>query len=153
MRRRRTAYNQKNERGKDMLGSFFYGRYGFDALFYGLMAIQAVLIGIAWLAGVLNITALYYVCFFIQLALFIYTFYRVLSKKKDKRQKENARFMTFLGKLKKGKQKKQRRQNGQKRDYYFAVCPHCKANLRLPNVVGKHGVKCPRCGKNFEIEI
>lgn len=136
-----------------MLGSFFYGRYGFDGLFYGLMAIQAVLIMLACIAKAIGLDVMYYICFFVQIALFIYTFYRVLSKKKDKRQKENARFMVFLSKFKKGKQQKQRRQNTQKRDYYFAVCPHCNANLRLPNVVGRHGVKCPRCGKEFEIEI
>lgn len=139
-----------------MLGSFFYGRYGFDMLFYGLMAIQGVLVAAAWVASLFELWPVYYICFFVQIALFIYTFYRVLSKKKDKRQKENARFVSFLGKLKKGKQQKQKNKTGknkQKRDYYFAACPHCKANLRLPNVVGRHGVKCPRCGKEFEIEI
>ncbi len=139
-----------------MLGSFFYGRYGFDGLFYGLMAIQAVLIMLACIAKAIGLDVIYYICFFVQIALFAYTFYRVLSKKKDKRQKENARFMAFLGKLRNGKTQKQKNKNNnnrQKRDCYFTACPHCKANLRLPNIVGRHGVKCPRCGKEFEIEI
>ncbi len=136
-----------------MFGSFFYGRYGFDALFYGLMAIQAVLIALACIARAIGLDLMYYICFFVQIALFAYTFWRVLSKKTDKRQRENARFMTFLGKLKNGKTQKQKNKSKQKRDYYFATCPHCKANLRLPNIVGKHGVKCPRCNNNFNIEI
>lgn len=141
-----------------MLGSFFYGRYGFDMLFYGLMIIQGVLIALAWVASVLGLWAVYYICFFVQLVLFIYTFYRVLSRKTDKRQNENARFMALLGKLKSKKDAKAQKNSGkkqkeQKRDYFFTSCPHCRANLRLPNVVGKHSVKCPRCGNDFDMEI
>lgn len=142
-----------------MLRSFFHGRYGFDTLFYGLVIIQGVLIALAWVASVLGFSTVYYICFYVQMALFVYTFYRTLSKKIDKRQRENARFMALLGKLKSKKAAKKqnpkasKKQSGQKRDCFFTSCPHCKANLRLPNVVGKHGVKCPRCGKDFDLEI
>lgn len=142
-----------------MFGSFFHGRYGFDTLFYGLVVIQGVLIALAWVASALGLWTVYYICFFVQLALFIYTFYRALSKKIDKRQRENARFTALLGRIKsknaakKQKPKTDKKQSEQRRDYFFTSCPHCKANLRLPNVVGKHGVKCPRCGKDFDVEI
>ncbi len=135
--------------------NFFAGRYGFDPMFYGLIALQVVLILLSSLGSLLGSSVMYYIFFALQIALFGYTFYRVLSKSHDKRRAENAKFMSLIYQLKQKKLPKVQFGGKAKArsEYYFTSCPSCSANLRLPNKKGKHGVRCPRCGHYFDIKI
>lgn len=35
----------------------------------------------------------------------------------------------------------------------YRTCPGCKAELCLPRRVGKHTVRCPKCGNEFDVTI
>lgn len=132
---------------------FMQGRYGGDKLGAALMIIYFVLYA---LFGVLRIfIKTRFIQSGISLLLFaipVYAAFRFLSKNIFNRQKENAVFCNFLNKISpsfillKDRIKDIRTKR-------YRRCPCCKNVLRLPYKRGKHGVKCPKCGKEFNVHI
>ncbi|MFA6789814.1 MAG: hypothetical protein WCR15_09020 [Arcobacteraceae bacterium] len=122
-----------------------YGRYGIDKLYYGMFILFVVLMFVNVLANSLAIIILMWV-------VFIYMFFRILSRNIYKRQKENAVFVKALNKfisfyklnIKRIKEFK---------TFRYKKCPYCKAMLHLPKKVGKHTVCCPKCKNNFHLRI
>ena len=138
-----------------------YGRYGFDS--FGLALIVIYLI-----TSFINLFIGSWILYLIELLLVIYAFYRTFSKNISARRRENEVYLKVWTKIKQffGKIKQMFSKNGKssasytkqtdysERDVYkYRNCPSCNATLRLPNKPGKHTTKCPRCGKEFEVNI
>jgi len=130
---------------KQQLMNFMYGKYGVDKLYYALLILYVILLFINAWAKLLVISILMW-------AVFVYMFFRVLSRNIYKRQKENDKFVKILNKftsffkltIKRIKEFK---------TYRYRKCPYCKAMLHLPRKTGKHTVCCPKCKNNFQLKI
>lgn len=124
---------------------FMAGRYGTDALtkalFFGYVAIWAfnLFLNSIWLSLAL-------------LALTVYIFFRMLSRNIEKRRQENARYLRFSGKVK-SRFALQGQKWRDRKTARYRTCPHCRANIKLPNKKGRHTVECPRCHKDFKVRI
>ncbi|MBR1863807.1 MAG: hypothetical protein IJ806_06960 [Ruminococcus sp.] len=130
--------------------SFMKGRYGFDALFIGM----AVLAGLWRLLGIpmsrlrfIDSSAFNAISIFI----LILAFGRVFSTQLAKRSMENIRFKKFMAPAAR-KVRLLRNMWKDRRTHSFVKCD-CKKVLRVPKVKGVHTVKCPACGRSFEVKI
>ncbi|MBR6917309.1 MAG: hypothetical protein IKN38_03915 [Clostridia bacterium] len=86
----------------------------------------------------------------VQIALYLYFFYRLFSRNFTARQKENRAFCkAWDGGMRTFKLQKDRIKD--RKDYRYKKCPSCKAILRLPAKRGRHSVKCPKCGERFDV--
>ncbi len=137
------------------LSRFMYGRYGTDRMFKGL----AVLYLIIWvLSGIIGFFtdwyAVYYGLRFLMTALFVWSFYRVLSRNIDARRRENAKYCEIVDKLFRKKsasgynyvyeQKPKQPKPRNSKEYKYVKCS-CGATLRLKRRKGTHTATCPRC--------
>ena len=138
-------------RFRERLAAFMYGRNGPDELYrfswwvsLVLTIIICVLMFFSRIAGRITYIA--------ALVVMILGMWRLLSRKVDKRRRENAAFLNFKRKIKsffeRGRNKRK-----YKDVYIYKKCPKCKNILRFPRVVGEHTVKCPCCSEKFDIEI
>lgn len=160
---------------------FMQGRYGMDALYYGLLGLYLILLVLNMLFRKLMIFGI------LSWPVLIFAFYRFFSRDLYKRSRENEKFLElwnkFTGKISNGKNPgnfgsfgnwggnfsagnyrnvvNSPSSNGPSfmtklrefPDKKYANCPHCRATLRLPRQRGKHTVRCPRCGERFGINI
>ncbi len=130
---------------RDKLAGFMYGRYGADELYKFLTVLFYILFFI-------NIFVRSTVLSFFTLAVFIYSFYRAFSKNIYRRRAENEKYLkikkSFTGFFTLMKNKWRDRKT-----HVYKKCPSCKAVLRLPRKKGEHGVRCPSCGKSFDVKI
>lgn len=123
---------------KYKIAAFFSGRNGFDDLAKVIMWPSLILmlisgfITVGWLAAIIHS---------ISLAGVIYAYYRVFSKKLDKRQAENHAYLSRKNLLK-------QRWN-QRKTHRFYRCPQCKTVLRVPRGKGKISITCRSCGEKF----
>ena len=119
-----------------------YGRYGGDQLSMALLVLSVVLNFIP------NIVAR-----ILAIVIVVLVFFRMFSKKPDKRRKENAVFLKFwtplYTKVKRVFTKGARRAK-QSKQYKFFKCPNCKQELRVPKGKGKIKITCPSCKQTFE---
>ena len=130
---------------KEKIARYMVGRYGIDRLYYFLLAICFIIIIINTFINSLILS-------FIESCLFIYAFYRVISRNVYKRQQENEKFTKLIDKPKKffNLQKCKLRDRN---THVYKKCPNCKNNLRLPKQKGKHTVACPCCQTRFDVKI
>ena len=130
---------------KERIANFMIGRYGVDRLYYFLLAVCSILI-------VINVFVSSLVLSILELALFAYSIFRVMSKNIYKRQQENEKFIKIADKPKKfiNLQKCKKRD---KDTHVYRKCPSCKNNLRLPKEKGEHTVVCPCCKHRFSVKI
>ena len=130
---------------KERIANFMIGRYGVDRLYYFLLAVCSILI-------VINVFVSSLVLSILELALFAYSIFRVMSKNIYKRQQENEKFIKIADKPKKfiNLQKCKKRD---KDTHVYRKCPSCKNNLRLPKQKGEHTVVCPCCKHRFSVKI
>lgn len=130
---------------KYKLASFMYGRYGTDALYYGLFA--------GWLIlHVVFVLTEWWPLSILGWALLIFMTYRVFSRNLHRRRKENEAFLKLWNPIKEWF----RLQFHRIRDFRTSVyrkCPGCRAVLRLPRRRGKHTTNCPRCARRFDVHI
>ena len=77
-------------------------------------------------------------------AVFLWSFYRILSRQYAKRRAENARFLTAAGPAIRW-WRMQRTIRRDKEHRYFK-CPNCGQYLRVPRGKGKITVNCRNCG-------
>ena len=127
---------------RQRLERFMYGRYGTDTL--GKIVIWTALV-VMIVNSFINSLILYLA----ELFLIGYSFFRMFSKNIGKRYQENRKFEILLNKFtsffKLNKSKWRDRKT-----HVFTQCPHCKVNLRLPKIKGKHTVNCPKCHRKFD---
>ena len=123
---------------KYKIAAFFAGRNGLDDLskviIWPCLIIMLVssFIPIAWLSTVVNS---------LSWAGIIYAYYRVFSKKLDKRQAENYAYLSWKNGLK--------QRWTQRKTHKFYRCPKCKTTLRVPKGKGKISITCRSCGEKF----
>ena len=134
-------------RFRERVAQFFYGRYGIDSLYYGLL----VSILILWVLRVIfaSLTPVSIIIYILETVLLFWMLYRCLSRNISARRHENEIFTSFWKKIKNFfiLQKNKIRDF---KEYRYKNCPHCKAVLRLPKRKGTHSVICPRCAKRFD---
>ena len=128
----------------DRFNRFMYGRYGADPLFYALILLYVVFTVFASLFSPLFLLLAY--------AAVIWAIYRYFSTDIYKRREENRKFLGIWQKIKNYFAYLRDRFRDRKVCRY-RKCKYCHAALRLPIKKGKHSVKCPRCGKSFDVRI
>ena len=133
------------EKWKNKLIAFMYGRYGVDALYYGLSVLWMGL----WVAGMVVESPVLYILAWFCLG---YTTFRMFSKNIARRRRENEWFLKLWNPTKNFFRFQWRRIK-ECREAVYRKCPDCRSNLRLPHRRGKHTAVCPRCGRRFEVHI
>ncbi|MBO7663523.1 MAG: hypothetical protein J6U01_09145 [Clostridia bacterium] len=132
------SFMQKIREG---LSRFMEGRYGADQLGMCTLITGLVLSLIASFARVPLLS-------FLGLALYVVTLFRMLSRNKEARQKENRRYLVIMGDIPvKCRQALKRLKN--RKDYKYFKCPNCKVLLRLKRGCGEKEITCVRCGHKF----
>lgn len=95
-----------------------------------------------------------WICILIGAIFIVLCYVRVFSKKLERRQKENAVYMSYMGgvvafvnycKL----CVKMRFKTMQDTEYYYFVCSTCHQIVRLPKGKNKISVRCPKCSQTF----
>ena len=142
--------------------NFMQGRYGFDEYARALniriiiLLIASIVLGLlgSLLFNVFHQQTAGYVLSlvsnfvnWIALLLLIYSFYRVLSRKHDKRRAENARFLERQAKRRGKKTESKKDISRDNANYRYLTCSFCGQNMRVPRGKGKIAVKCPACGE------
>jgi uncharacterized paraquat-inducible protein A len=130
---------------KYKLASFMYGRYGTDALYYGLFAGWMLLHVLFAVTGQWVFTALAW-------ALLIFMTYRVFSRNLTRRRKENEAFLKLWHPVRDWF-KLQYHRIRDCRTSVYRKCPGCGAVLKLPHRRGTHTTNCPRCARRFDVKI
>lgn len=128
---------------------FMLGRYGMDALNLFLLGASLTL----WTANVFvwNRWASF-VLWLLEMGFLALAILRALSRNINMRSLENRRFKKVFDPVKNWvlfQIKKFR----ERKDFKYLKCPHCKAQLRVKNQKGEHGVRCPKCRGEFRVKI
>ncbi len=124
---------------------FLEGRYGFDDLYRFLLYLYVILLCFDILLHNPILSVLVVLEFTVM-------FYRVFSKNKKRRRRENEIYLHIRGKLFSPFQTMKR--NWQDREtLIYKKCRHCKTTLRLPlpSERGIHHVTCPKCKKKLTV--
>ena len=146
---------------------FMQGRYGFDTL-NGFLFVLALLVHIAniFVWGYIPSIVLYAV----STALMGWAIFRSLSRNINMRSRENRIFRKAYDPVKKMRSRENRifrkaydpvkkwalfqiRKFRERKDFKYIKCPACKAQLRVKNQKGQHGVRCPKCRYEFKVKI
>lgn len=128
---------------------FMAGRYGFDTL-NGFMLGLALAVGIAnWFVWALIPSLILHG---VELVLVGLVIARALSRNINMRALENRRFRSVYDPVKRWFQL-QIKKFKERKDYKYLKCPYCKAQLRVRNQKGEHGVRCPKCKDSFKVKI
>lgn len=130
---------------KQRLYTFMLGRYGMDEMYVGLLVLWLL---VTVVNGFLRSALLSFAAF----AILVYAMYRFMSRKHDKRRRENEVFLKLWRPLKSWFTLQRDRFRDRKTARYRR-CKHCKAIIKLPNKKGKHTVRCPKCGERFDVRI
>lgn len=123
------------------LRRFMYGRYGTDQLSFFLLFVY---LG-CYLLSVFTRIRLFDL---IGTVVIVWSFFRILSRRIDRRRMENARFMQLAGPA--IRWFKMRRTIRQDKEHAYFKCPSCGQYLRVPRGKGKITVNCRNCGMRFE---
>lgn len=123
------------------LRKIMYGRYGVDELSLFLLGLYLVLVLLSQLP-VLRLLS------WVALAVIVWDFFRILSRRFDRRRAENAKFMALAGPV--IRWCKMRRAILRDREHRYFKCPNCGQYLRVPRGKGKIHVVCRSCGVSFE---
>lgn len=86
--------------------------------------------------------------YLLSLVLLLYSFFRMFSRKVDKRRAENARFLAAVRPLR--RRFSTLRARAKDRDHRYFRCPNCKQQMRVPRGKGRIRVTCRACGASFE---
>ena len=124
------------------LQKFMAGRRGADELSMALLIVGVVL---SMLSTIFRLPVLYW----LSLAVYIFSLYRMLSRNLEKRYAENATFLKlWRGKSSAVRQSVNRMKN--MKQYKYFKCPACKSRIRLPRGVGEVTVTCGKCHHAFK---
>ena len=130
---------------KEKLARFMYGRYGGDQLNSFILIAVAILM-------VINIFLNSLIMYVAYMLLWVWSLFRMLSRKIYKRRAENEKFLRLWTPIK-NKFKLMKNKRRDRKTHVYKKCPRCKAVLRLPKRKGKHTVRCPKCSNRFDIKI
>ena len=140
--------NPNKGKWKEKLAQFFAGRYGSDQLgrllswvALGMLVLSLCLTKVA---GGIPASILWYVA----VAVFIWSIFRMYSKNIYKRQGENNKYLAIKRKIA-GWFSGIRRQVKDQKEFKYFKCPQCKCILRVPRHKGKLNITCKKCGCKF----
>ncbi|MFA0815144.1 MAG: hypothetical protein ACC608_05090 [Anaerofustis sp.] len=123
------------------INRFMYGRYGMDRLSRVLIAAGLITDLIAAFVGSMILAVL-------APMLLAAAVFRVFSKNKAKRTKENYQFISYM-QLLRNRYEAWKKRFEQRKEYRFYKCPDCRTRLRVPRGKGRILVTCPKCKKGF----
>lgn len=126
------------------LMQFMMGRYGTDKLNTTLFAIAICL-------AFVNLFFHSLIIQFLTYSFIICGFLRMFSRNIQARRRENDWFTQKVNFFK--SRKEFYKQCKADKFHVYKKCPYCKAILRLPHRVGKHTTACPKCGKEFKVNV
>jgi len=126
------------------LQRYMQGRYGPDELYRFMLIICLIII-------IVNMFVNSVILRILELIVFGLALYRFLSKKKNKRSKENRKYLETVDKIK-SFFSYQKKKYQDRNTHMYKKCPKCKQKIRLPLKKGKHTVKCPSCKEKFEVK-
>ncbi len=118
-----------------------YGRYGADQLSWFLLIVYVAL---SILSGLPHLGLLSWVAMLV----LVWSFFRMFSRRYDRRRAENARFLAMAGPA--IRWLKMRRTILRDRDHRYFRCPNCGQYMRVPRGKGRITVNCRSCGVSFE---
>lgn len=86
--------------------------------------------------------------------LVVVSYLRIFSKKLDKRSRENALYMRYMGGMVKLAQHyklclKMKIKSIRDKEYAYFVCNTCEQIVRVPKGKNKVNIRCPRCNMTF----
>ena len=125
---------------KEKFIRFMQGRYGNDQFNRFLMIVAMVLL----ILSVFGLDLLY----FIAIAVMVYAYFRMFSKKIYKRLAENQKYLQYEWKVK-AKLQKKKSQLQQSKTHRIYKCPNCKQKIRVPKGRGRIAITCRKCGHEF----
>lgn len=134
---------------REKIAAFFTGRYGTDALSKCMLTLYVLLAVI--LLFVKNAVSIIVIQIF-SWVLFVFIFYRMLSKNIPRRMAENQKFLMIIRPLREAFLLQKNKWKYRK-THIYRKCPHCKVQIRLKKISGEHSCKCPKCGKIFSVKI
>ncbi len=120
---------------------FMYGRNGQDAFARDIYMVSLVLLIVTMF---FRNGLLYYV----GLAGFIYSMFRMISKNIPARQKENQRYLEWKWKVE-ARVRVLKRQWRERKTHRYYACPTCHQMTRVPKGKGQIEIRCPKCGTTF----
>ncbi|HAE44540.1 MAG TPA: hypothetical protein DCG37_02930 [Lachnospiraceae bacterium] len=122
--------------------NFMIGRYGSDDLGRFLVGVLLFLIVISFIVRnpVLQV---------IIWAVFLYSYFRMLSRNYAKRAAENEWYMQKTAKIRRFFRIRQRR-FADRKEYRHFTCPGCGQDIRVPKGKGHIRISCPKCHHTFE---
>ena len=126
------------------LAQMMSGRYGIDRLFF-------VIFGISTVLSVANIFLRSLTVQIIMCCLMVFGIYRMFSRNISLREKENKFITGWADGLKKWRDTRRRR--AADTTHIYKKCPKCRSVLRLPRRKGKHTTVCPKCNKQFKVNV
>lgn len=138
-------YSNRGGGFRERIARFMAGRYGPDALYTFTLWVCVGLV-------VVNLFLELWVISIIEIALFAWSIFRLMSRNIYKRQKENQIYLKIVGKIKAPFAMMKNKWRDRK-THVYKKCPECKSTLRLPREKGKHSVRCPRCRHLFDVKI
>ncbi len=124
-----------------MMAQFLYGRNGFDNLARTCNFVAILLL-------VVNIFAQSVVVYFIWVAFFGYSIFRIFSKNIPKRYAENQKFLKIT-ETPRRHLKLARLQWRDRNVSRYYICKTCHQQIRVPKGKGKIEIRCPKCGERF----
>ena len=127
---------------QNWLYKFMYGRYGHDILNYFII-IVAMLLSIL---SALFFKSNNFVSLFVY-GLLLLSVFRMMSRKRYKRKKENEKFFALIRPLR--SRYKLIKNNLTDKGHRYYQCPQCGQKVRVPRGRGKIEISCPNCRTKF----
>ena len=121
-----------------------YGAYGSDQL--GKVTLYASL-ALLFLSFALGST----LCWYLSIAGYVWTIFRMFSRNREKRAAENALYLQKTEKLRTELRQARVRFRNRKQYKYFK-CPQCGTRMRLTRGCGEKNVCCPKCKNTFKMK-
>ncbi len=132
------------EKLKFKLMMFMQGRNGPDDLYKGCLVLYLLLLVVNMFLNSRIITGLLSV-------ILVIVFFRFFSKNISARHRENAKYLVLKSRVKNVLSTFKKRFSD--REHVYRKCPACHATLRFPRKKGLHGAVCPKCRKNFQVNV
>ena len=125
---------------KEKFYRFMQGRYGGDQLSRFLMILTVACMVLSLFGA-----DFFYIIVF---ALLIYSYFRIFSRNRYKRQAENAVYLKYEYKVRQFFAT-WKRDMAQRKTHHIYRCPSCRQKIRVPRGKGKIEIRCPKCSNTF----
>ena len=139
----------RNGKFANKLLEFMIGRNGPDQLSRFLAVAGCITLLLALLLQRIGNGYLGAALAWLSLAGLVWCYFRMFSKRIDRRQSENRRYLEARYKVT-GWFRLQKDRVTQRKDYVFYRCPGCHSAIRAPRGKGRIRITCRRCGYSFE---